>query len=344
MKKKLVLATLLACSLILITAGANAQGNAGTFFGKMYFDYNHDFSSGRDSLSGRRNGFEFTRIYFGYDRDLNENFSIRFLLDVDNTKDANNKTAWRPLMKNAYLSGKCVLAGGARWYVGMVPTALTNVPEANWGYRSIYKMPMDQMGWGSTADLGLYWKGLFVDMLQVEFNLINGGGYKAIETDMFKLFDLRPTLYLLDKSVIISAYGSYRALNDSSNVLVGSGFGGYEMKLFRVGVEYSLQDVTKASPIGKDVKSTTLAGWGSVNVMEKLSLLARYDWYDPNTDVKNDESALLIGGVDFHPAKNVRIIPNVQIMTFKASDNPQTPDVNESKPIDTAYITFEYNW
>jgi hypothetical protein len=356
MKKALVVIILVLFGLALISAGARAEEkalNTGTFSGKAYFNYNHDFSQDRGPGSGQTNGFHFTRIYFGYDKDLDETFSIRFLMDAENSNGA-----WRPFMKNAYLSMKCKLVEGSRWYFGMVPTALTNVPEAGWGYRSVFKMPMDQFSsffpgqvrsLGSTADLGLYWKGTIQDMLQVEFNLINGAGYKAVENDMFKKFDIRPTLYLLDKKALtLSAYASYEAANDSSNAMVISGYGGYEMSLFRVGVEYSMQSLSnsymKAGSTTWDAQnSSALAAWAVVKATEKISVLGRYDIYDPNTDVDKDGSAAIVAGLDFHPIKNVRFIPNVQIMTVQADDNPNTP-IKEDASLNTALVTFEYSW
>jgi len=131
----------------------------GKFSGKAYFNYNHDFSDRGSGNNGQTNGFNFTRIYFGYDKDLDADFSIRFLMDVDNTKDSNNKNAWRPFMKNAYLAMNCKLIPGSKWYFGIVGMPFVSVPESHWGYRSLSPMAMDLKGWGSTADLGIGWKG-----------------------------------------------------------------------------------------------------------------------------------------------------------------------------------------
>jgi hypothetical protein len=361
MKRALFIITLLVCSMAIGLSAAEIN-TAGTFSGKAFFSYSHDFTADRDSTSGQPNGFSFSRIYFGYDRDLDDNFGIRFLMDVENSAGA-----WRPYMKNAYISMKCKLVEGSRWYIGMVPTALTNVPEASWGYRSIAKMPMDQFSglypsgtvrsFGSTADLGLYWNGSLMEKaLLVEFNLLNGAGYKAVENDMFKKVNLRPSLFLLDKAITVSAYGSYETVNDSSNALVVSGMVGFAHKInevaVRVGVEYSLQSLSEKLPPdpgstdNKSLNSTALAAWAVVDATTKLSVLGRFDIYDPNidADAKDDQIMYIVGGVDFHPIKNFRIIPNVQMQTFQVEDNAATLMVDESKPINTAFVTFEYSW
>jgi len=160
---------------------------------------------------------------------------------------------------------------------------------------------------------------------------------------MFKLIELRPTLFLLEKALTLSAFVSYETQAADSHAAIFSTMAGYENKMFRVGAEYSLRSLTAATDSAKDVNGNNISVWGVFKATEKLNLLARYDRYEPNTDVDNDESALIIAGLDFHPTKNVRFIPNVQVQTFTADDNPDTP-VDESKPINTAYVTFEYSW
>lgn len=299
------------------------------------------------SSAGQKNGFEFTRIYFGYDRDIATNFSIRFLMDVDNTTDGSGKKAWRPFMKNAYLAMNCKLVQGSKWYFGMIPMPFVGVPENHWGYRSLYQLAMDKQVWGSTADIGVGWRGMWQDMYQVEFALANGAGYKNPEADMFKLIELRPTAYLLDKALTASVFGSFEALNDSSNALIFAVMAGYDHRLFRVGGEFSTRLISKgyinANGKATELSQNNLSFWAHAKPTEKSTVLGRYDIYEPNTGVSNDKTSTLIAGVDFHPVKNVHFIPNVQIQMTEASNDPNTP-FDESASVNTAYVTFEYNW
>ena len=339
MRKFLALIAILAA----VSAGL-AQAEEGKLSGKVYFNYNHDFSDRGGSYNGQSNGFNFTRIYFGYDKDLDADFSIRFLMDVDNTKDDNGKSAWRPFMKNAYLSMNCKLIPGSKWYFGMVGMPFVSVPESHWGYRSLAQMATDKQGWGSTADLGVGWKGKWQDQFQIEFAVANGAGYKNPEADMFKLIELRPTAFLLEKALTLSAFLSYETQAADSNSFIFSALAGYEHQLFRIGGEYSMRSVSAATDGAEDVSGNNISLWGVFNATDKLNLLARYDMYEPNADVDADKSALIVAGLDFHPIKNVRFIPNVQIQTFEADDDANTAAVDESKPINTAYVTFEYSW
>ncbi len=363
---------------LLCVAQAEEPKQEGKFFGKIFFDYFHDFSStdidpARISPAGQKNGFEFTRIYFGYDRDIAENFSIRFLMDADFSKEykleqvgsnaivntdgdtinipnyqlKESSKGFRPFLKNAYLAINCKLIKGSKWYIGMIGMPFVGVPESHWGYRSLYKLPMDQAGWGNTADIGIGWKGMWQERYQVEFAVANGAGFKNPEADMFKLIELRPTAYLMEKAITVSVLGSYEALNDSSNALIVALMAGYDHKLFRIGGEYSIRSTSKGYiDSNGDVATKSennLSFWLHAKAMEKLTFLGRYDLYEPNTDVEKDKTSALIVGLDFRPAKNVHFIPNVQ-MQMNEKDDVETTDYNESASQNTFYVTFEYGW
>ncbi len=346
MKKQFLTCALALCCLLML-AGIG-QAEEGKFFGKVYFNYNHDFSQDRGPGSGQTNGFSFTRIYFGYDRDIAENFSIRFLMDVDNTKDTDGKSAWRPFMKNAYLAMDCKMVEGSKVYFGMIAMPFVGVPENHWGYRSLYQLAMDKQGWGSTADIGVGWKGMWNDMLQVEFALANGAGYKNPEGDMFKLVELRPTVYLMEKAVTLSAFGSYEAQNDSASAVILAILAGYDHQVFRVGAEYSMRSKSdsyvNSSGEVTNLSSNNISAWLHLKPAEKFTVLGRYDLYEPNADADKDKSSVLIVGLDYHPVKNVRFIPNVQITMLEAEDDPITTSIDESASTNTAFLTFEYNW
>jgi hypothetical protein len=346
MKKQLVLFTLLTLGLSAILGIANAQ--EGKLFGKVFFDYYHDFSSTKLDSSlihgnpGQKNGFEFTRVYFGYDQDIDQMFGARFLIDADNAAGA-----FRPYVKNAYLSINCKLVKGLKWYIGMIPTPFDAVPEQHWGYRSIFKAPMDAFGIGNTADLGIGAKGMWQDKYQLEFAVVNGEGYKNLENNPYKLIEFRPTIFLLNKALTVSAFGSFKSLNDSSSSTIFAGMAGYDHKYFRIGGEIGQNTISKATVVAGDVKDNNkpfFAVWLHVKPMPKLTGFVRFDRYEPNSNVGQDMYSWLIFGADFHPNKNFRIIPNVQMKMFEQEDNSTTTAIDEHASINTFYVTFEYGW
>ncbi|RJP77746.1 MAG: hypothetical protein C4524_07600 [Candidatus Zixiibacteriota bacterium] len=372
MKKHL--AIILPLALLTLLTSALAAEEEDEFFGRIYFHYFHDFTSTDadpglyESLQGialenpgQDNGFAFTRFYFGYDRELNENFGVRFLLDVDYDQQYSQNQAGnlgsssrnlRPYVKNAYLTMKCRLIEGSRWYFGMVAMPFTTTPESHWGYRSLAPMGMDLAGWGSTADVGVAWKGLWSDMYELQFAAANGEGYRRPETDMMKLFELRPTVYLLEKDVTLSAFASYEpdAEGTDEDALILSGMAGYDHEFFRVGAEYSLRTLSDAvvtdpaTGAVDDLNQNVISAWAHVKPLDKLAILGRYDMYDSDTDADNDGESLLIVGVDYHPTKMVRFIPNIQMQMNERDDDPATPDFDESVSRNIAFLTFEVQW
>ena len=346
MKKQLVLLVVLTLGLSALFGDANAQ--EGKLFGKVFFDYFHDFSSTRlepDSIHGnpgQKNGFEFTRIYFGYDRDINEQFSVRFLIDADNAAGA-----FRPFVKNAYLSINCRLVKGLKWYVGMVPTPFDAVTEQHWGYRCLFKPPMDAFGIGNTADLGIGAKGMWKDMYQLEFGVFNGEGFRNLETNSLKLVEFRPTVFLMEKAITVSAFVSYEGLNDSSNSIIYAGMAGFDHKYFRVGGEIGMNTISNFTTVAGEVKDNQkpfFGVWLHVKPCPKVTGFARFDRYEPNSNVGQDMYSCLIFGADCHPNKNFRIIPNVQMKMFEREDISTNDSIDESASINTFFLTFEYSW
>ena len=364
-----------AATVFLLSAGLNAS-EQGKFFGQFFFDYHHDFTSpqsARAAAPGQENGFQFTRIYFGYNRDINETFSIRFTLDANFDKEyrlqqtgsvqvlsASGDTvsvptyslqesgkAFRPFVKYAYLAVHCKLIPGSKWYVGMISMPFVNIPQnQQWEYRVIAKGAMNIQGWGYTADLGVGWKGMWNDQYLVEFALTNGSGFRYPELDMFKLMELRGTDYFWRKQVIVSAFGSYEQLTHETGAVIAEALVGFDHKKFRVGAEYARRMFSAefAYSSGKNTDVQDLYSfWLHLKPHELITLLGRYDSYDPNPDVEKDGSSLLIVGVDFHPIKNLRVIPNVQINSLEVEDNPDT-EADESASVNAFYLSCEVNW
>jgi len=118
------------------------------------------------------------------------------------------------------------------------------------------------------------------------------------------------------------------------NDFVYKGFLAYEHPQFTVGVE-GFQQAIKDDIVNK--KNLGVSLFGSVIPMpgRKFKAFGRFDYWDPDTDKENDEENFIIGGLDFIPAGNVHIMPNVVLRTY--ADDGKEKDV-------TARVTFYYKW
>ena len=81
--------------------------------------------------------------------------------------------------------------------------------------------------------------------------------------------------------------------------------------------------------------------YASVNVSPDVSVVGRYDFFDPNTNSgsKGDSRNLIIGGLSWKPDKNVSIIPNVEVETYEKAPAPSTRTYDASV---TGRLTFYY--
>jgi hypothetical protein len=165
------------------------------------------------------------------------------------------------------------------------------------------------------------------------FMIGNGTGYKGPETDKFKLF-MYSFWVVPVKGLTLQAYADYQKTPAKVNDFVYKGFVAYEHRQFTVGVE-GFQQLFQGD--NGDKKGLGISFFGSAIPVpgKTFKVFGRFDYWDPDTDIDNNEVNLIIGGLDFIPAGNVHIMPNVAIQTY----------AQENKDSDiTARVTFYYKW
>ncbi len=348
----------------LLPAGVHAQGKfSGHMFGDYYYNIQRDSSFGSLANAATEGGpksyqaFQFRRIYFTYDNDISEKFTSRFRLEADQVaRTSDSKTS--VFVKDAYLRWKWIFTGSDLFF-GIHPTPAFDVSEAAWGYRSLEKTIMDLRGVVSSRDLGVALKGKFDDAGKFNYWVMvaNNSGNRA-ETDKYKryylLFHVKPvenlqfTVYgdYADRGNVTDPYSTSTPKQSVSNgTLTAGAFVGYgEKGRFNVGVEGFLQSRQNgfnnaAARSLKDLNGIGVSVFGSVSVQSDLDIVARYDYYDPNTDsnVKGDARNFILGGVAWKPDKNVSIMPNLQVETYESAPNGRSID-----PSVTGRLTFFY--
>jgi hypothetical protein len=356
MKKILLLA------LFVFAVQANAQNNpAGKFSGYMFGDYftnaRHDSTAvlpnaavgagGKDY-----NAFQLRRIYFTYDNDISASFTTRFRLEG---------STGSPIVKDAYLKWKNIFAG-SDLYFGMQPTPAYDVSEAAWGYRSLEKTIMDLRGIVSSRDLGISLRGR-IDaggMLNYWLMVGNNSGTNG-ETDRYKRFyghvQIKPTDKL--QVTLYADYGMKADINNaaSSTVpkatlnnddLTSAVFVGYGVKdSYNLGLEAFYKTTANGNVTGSGAAATYasrpamgVSAWGSVNFASDVAAVARYDYFDPNSDskFKGDVRNYILAGVNWKADKNVWIMPNLQYETYESLPNGG----RSFDPSVTARVTFYY--
>lgn len=352
--------------------------------GKGYFYYHHDASEG----DGQSNSFDFSRMYIGARYKLSDEFTVRYLTDFSHQDKTGkfevfSKYAYVDWKIRDNLNILMGLQGTHNWkqpesawgyrsiqyspmdsfgkYWGEWAKAYTSYLEkwvqdpatsavdtleltyrhANFSATSRYNM-------GASADLGVSVKYEPSDAAYVNFMALNGSGYKHAEDDMYKNFQLRSGVFLVDKTVHISGY---LGLEPWMSVDEKGSSKSYTNIQWDVMTSYTAKE---KFTVVVNVNLKTFAGIEKINALcfsvfghgylvpKKLKALARYDIYDSgfnDVEVKagddkfESNGGLVIVGFDYKAHKKISIIPNFQILSFEDS---------EKDPVNSVYVHLNF--
>lgn len=328
---------------LLITASLSAQQMPQqTFKTTIYFDYTYDltntgFITGVPSRQDLNNKFHVRRAYFTYENKINDNLRFRFRYDADNLKavDAAGKKddKLRPFIKHLYLEWSNLLLPNSKWNIGMTETLTwSRLEEKKWGYRSIAKTLLDGFKDvtgkeidASSADLGVSLQGAVSKELRYAFMVNNGSGYSKPEGDKFK--KLSGWVQLVPVAGLsLVGYMDYEKQDKDNKAITYKADAYFEMiKGLTVGAVWFVYDNDKnyyLRPTGKVEFNrsgyTVFANYRAVP--DKLSLFARLDGYEPDTDIKDDEITLVIAGLDWTPSHAAfKLQPNIWYYSYNDS-------------------------
>lgn len=276
---------------------------SGKLFGLFFADF-HNTSSGGDNI----NVFEVTRSYLGYDYGFSKTVSSRVMFDAT-TQTVGGKVIMTGYLRNAYLQyddGKFTLRGG------LIGAEQISMADKFWGYRYITKPLIDYSGMIFSADIGIMAKYKAADILTLDLAVVNGRGFKDLApNNTLKLltgFTLTPA-----KNFMFRGYYDVMGQGDR-NEWTGSLTGAYIGNTFTLGAEYLMQ---KNHVMASGDNYSGFSIFTALRFAEKYSVFGRYDNIGsviPAGDTEpwnltKDGSNLMLG-IDYSPAKNVRISPN----------------------------------
>jgi len=293
---------------------------SGYIFGDYFYEFSHPDAT-TDALN--RNGFQFRRAYFTYDRDLSERFSVRFRLemnspDLTRSQSFGTSSQLAPYIKHAYLRWNNFIPQ-SKLSFGLVGTPTFTMSEEAWGYRAVEKTVMDLRRIAPSSDLGLALEGKLAKsgVLNYQIFVGNGTGTNS-ETDKNKRVYVNAPIKIQSAYFIVPYYDYEGGIEGRSKNTVAV-FAGLQKPRFHGGVEVFQKTNNKALANNQDRTESGFSVFGAVKAADKIKLLARYDVYDPNTDLDDDGIGFIVAGLDFAPEKNVNIIPNVKIESYQAA-------------------------
>lgn len=271
---------------------------------KIYSNYHSTFMDGESNPV-----FELTRVYLGYEHTFSKNFSAKANLDVGDPEDG-GKFQMTAFVKNAFVRYK-----QDQWILnfGLISTTQFKVQEDFWGYRYLAKSFQDEYKFNSSADLGFSAAYKLNDMLNFDFIVANGEGYKQLQSDSVLRYGIGATVRPIEHLVARVYYDYSHKLNSQTSITT---FLGYEADKFSVGAEYNLQQNVNFTA-NREFSGTSF--YVTVKPCKKMKVFARYDMLTSNTlegatsNWQNSrDGELYIAGVEYAPVKGVKIAPNFQ--------------------------------
>ena len=318
-------------SLLINTFGQDKkEESGGKFSGYMFGDYYYFFKDHDAELNDQR-GIWFRRIYFTYDYKINNSFSTRLRLEMSNEFNFEDAVAMTPFVKDAWFKYKF---SNQALIIGISPTPTFQLLEKIWGYRSVEKTPLDLQRMASSRDFGIAMYGKFDEEGMFKYHIMfsNGSSNKQ-EIDKGKSGLLSLAFYPV-KEFVIELYGDYADKSGNTDWYTLQAFLGYVTKTVRAGIMYA--DQTRQSENADDTKLRVASAFLTGDVSEQFSLLVRVDrTFDPNPQGEKiqfipfdptSKSTFFVGGLDWHPVKNVNFIPNIEFVKYDENDDGVTPE------------------
>lgn len=309
MKTKLIVAGLLAC--IGITAQAQdtrTESVKGEAIVQVFGNFNTTIDAETPG-----SGFELERAYLGYEYQLDENLTIKGVMDIGKSTDVSDyhRIAY---VKNAMISWK---KGNFTLNGGLISTTQFNFQEKFWGYRYILKSFQDLYKFGNSADLGLSASYKITDWISADAIVVNGEGYKKVQKANGLNYGMGLTLTPLEGFQVRLYSGLNQAADKNQEDIVNiAAFAGYKTDRFTVGAEYNHM-LNASYTDGADMSG--YSAFASMNLDKGISVYARFDQVSSkdNWNIAKDQQAA-IAGAQFKLGKYVKIAPNFRMSIPKA--------------------------
>lgn len=327
-------------------------------FGDLYYTAQSDtaFSSLKNAATGGKKGetgLSFRRIFLTYDAKIASRFDARIRLE------ANDKTTSNGLMTVFIKDISLKYNYFRKQYLqfGIIPPPAFDVSENRWGHRYLEKTIMDLRSIVSTRDVGISLRGNIDTAGIVKYCIMVGDntGTKPV-VDSYKrvyghlefnpLKQLTITLYgdKCEKKSIADPYDTLGP-NLSATESTLAFFIGYVLfENLNLGVESYLSFARNGYDSGvtlKDRRGYGITVYGSYSLNKNVELVARYDYFNPNTNENavGDIRNMVLAGMTYTFNPNFVLSPNVILESYESSSTGR-----DYSPSITPRITFYFRF
>ncbi len=299
---------------------------SGVVYGQFQYDVKDSIGAAGVNL-GKQNQFSFKRAYINVIGRFPGGIQTGITADI--APAATGNQVYR--LKYAYAAW--TPEGSSLTYkFGLLHTPWLDWEENLWDYRMQGTMATERGGYTTSADFGAGIDGKWNnDQVNGQLTLVNGEGYSGGLGDKRKDLQLRLSVRVMDTDDASRVGG----LRISGYAGIGKVTGGGDRN--RAGEFASTKDTV--SPVGAD--SLNLGGganatgrilsafgvWHLPN--SKVSAIARVDVIDPNTSTSPNKLTRFIGGLSYQVNANLRMLADVDLLSFEATPRNQTTATRE---------------
>ena len=272
---------------------------------RLLFRYNLD-------LNDKTHHYNLERAYLGLSAKL-DNVTFRTTLDLTYSSDG---------VKAMYLKYACAevdkLIPLSRFIFGQQKTGLIDFEDNIWGHRSVAKVPVDLYKLDTSADMGLALDMKLPNKLGgIHFGYFSGEGYKGDteEEDQEKALSLRANIKFTP-CLMLTAYGKFgfKRTADTDNDVLFGGILSFQNKLVSIAGEFFRRTRRDGD------KEQVIAAYATLHAIEKkLDIFARFDMYDPNTDVDDNGYNNIMLGAKYFVAEKTAVSLALGLTMYQAS-------------------------
>ena len=284
--------------------------------GVGYTQWNYNVSG-----TQHNNTFDVTRTYLNFNAKFTGGVSTRVTPDI--YRNADGSLGYR--LKYGYVSYQ-PNAGNLTYKFGLIQTPWLSREEDLYDYRMQGGMALERGGYLTSADFGLSADAkLMSGRLDVNAGVYNGEGYKKTDADQRKDFMARASYRLGttdDNSAFgglrLTAYGAIGRRTGGGNRDRYIGMLSYKSTRWTLAAEYGMtRDSSTVAPLALS-KGSVLSAFGVYRLpATKVAVIGRVDITDPNTDLSNDKTTRIIGGLSYQLSPNLRLLGDVDLLSHE---------------------------
>ncbi|MEA3446720.1 MAG: hypothetical protein U9R19_18545 [Bacteroidota bacterium] len=283
---------------------------SGTVYGRVFSNF-HGALMGE----GQSSAFEIIQAYFGYKYKMSEYFSAEIKLDIGDEEGGE----YSKLKRYAYFKKAELKFHKNNFTVrfGIISMKQFGLQEKFWEKKYVKKSYVDYYKLGQSADIGAAISYDILPNLSVDALMMNGEGYKKLQSDDTYKGGYGVT-YLPLRELTIRYYSDHAHKKNWQSSYAG--FVGYKKKgVFSIAAEYNY---VLNNDFDQDYNWGGMSLYGSFNFAKQWEIFARIDQLTSNKPGNNSQAwnsatetvpyprsdgNYFIGGIQFMPIKKVRL-------------------------------------